>query len=222
MPFFARFNANRDFRSEKLDGYEIGYRRLLSRSLYLDVAGFFNQYHDLFSEEITGAASVENTPAPTHLLLPAQFGNGLFGSTTGGEIAPEWRPTNFWRLRGSYSFLHMVLKKNPGSLDIGTAPIFAGSSPQHMGVIQSSLDLPRRVSFDLTYRYVSALPSLAVPAYSTGDARVAWNFGAHWELSVVGENLLQPNHVEFPSDPGPSAAIKRSVYSKLVWKSKEN
>ena len=144
-PFFARFNANPNFKSEKLNGYELGYRRLFGKNLYLDIAGFYNQYYDLFSEEITGAPFVENDPAPTHILLPAQFGNSLVGSTAGGEIAPEWRPTSFWRLRGSYSFLQMVLKKSPGSLDVGSGPMIAGSSPEHQVLIQSSFDLPKRI-----------------------------------------------------------------------------
>ena len=80
LPFFARFNANRNFRSEKLNGYELGFRRLLGRNIYLDIAGFYNQYYDLFSEELTGAPFIENDPAPTHVLLPAQFRNGLVGS----------------------------------------------------------------------------------------------------------------------------------------------
>jgi iron complex outermembrane receptor protein len=222
LPFFARFNANTSFQSEKLDGYELGYRRLVGKTVFFDLAGFFNQYHDLFSEDITGPIFVENTPAPTHLLLPAEFGNGLMGSTLGGEVAPEWRPTSFWRLRGSYSFLHMVIKKGPNSMDVGTSPIVAGTSPQQQVLVQSSFDLPKRVTFDLAYRYVSALKGISVPAYSTGNARLGWAFGRHWELSVAGENLLQPNHIEFASDPGPNVNIKRSVYGNLVWRSKEN
>ena len=221
-PFFARFNANPNFKSEKLNGYELGYRRLFGKNLYLDIAGFYNQYYDLFSEEITGAPFVENDPAPTHILLPAQFGNSLVGSTAGGEIAPEWRPTSFWRLRGSYSFLQMVLKKSPGSLDVGSGPMIAGSSPEHQVLIQSSFDLPKRFTADISYRFISALPGLSVPSYSTGNARLAWSFGRHWEVSIVGDNLLQPHHLEFPSDPGPSVEIKRSGYAKLVWRSKEN
>ena len=83
--------------------------------------------------------------------------------------------------------------------------------------MQSSFDLPKRVTFDFDYRYVSALPALAVPAYSTADARLAWTVGHHWELSVVGRNLLQPEHLE--NSP---VGIKRSFYGKLVWTSKEN
>jgi iron complex outermembrane receptor protein len=221
LPFFARFNANRNFRSEKLNGYELGFRRLLGKNIYLDIASFYNQYYDLFSEELTGAPFIENDPAPTHILLPAQFRNGLVGSTAGGEIAPEWRPTSFWRLRGSYSFLQMVLKKSPGSQDVSAATV-AGSSPEHQVLLQSSFDLPKRFTADFSYRFISALPALSVPSYSTGDARLAWMFGRHWEVSVVGENLLQPHHLESPSDPGPSVEIKRSAYAKLVWRSREN
>ena len=222
LPFFARFNANPNFASEKLNGYELGYRRLVGRNVYLDVTGFYNQYYDLFSEDITGTPFVENTPAPQHELLPADFGNGLMGTTVGGEIAPEWRPTKFWRLRGSYSFLHMAIKKGPNSLDVEPPSQVSGASPQHQVLVQSSFDLPKRINFDLSYRYVSALSAFSVPGYSTADARLAWSFGGHWEASAIGENLLQPDHVEFPSDTGPNVAIKRSAYLKLTWISRKN
>jgi iron complex outermembrane recepter protein len=223
IPFFARFNANRDFRPEQLNGYELGFRQLIVKSLYVDVSGFFNHYHDLFSEDITGAPFLETNPAPTHFLLPARFGNGLLGQTKGIEVAPEWRPTTWWRLRGAYSFLHMNIEKSPNSLDIGTAPQIMGSSPEHQVSVESSFDMTKRLSFDLGYRYVSALPGQLVPAYSTGDARLGWTFHPGLELSLVGRNLLQPSHPEFGTDPGlPAGAItlvgiKRAGFIKLTW-----
>ena len=54
----------------------------------------------------------------------------------------------------------------------------------------------KKFQLDLTYRYVSALPGQMVPAYSTGDARVAWRFNRQFEFSVAGRNLLQPSHYE--------------------------
>jgi len=222
LPFFARFNGNPNFQSELMNGYELGFRRLVGKNLYVDLAGFFNQYNNLFSEDLIGARFVENSPPPQHLLLPADFGNGLEGSTIGGEIAPEWRPTSFWTLKGSYSYLHMVLKKSPGSLDVGAPASTTGSSPQHQVTTRSSLDLPKRVSFDFTFRYVSALPAQGIHAYSTADARLGWSVGRHLELSVVGSNLFQPSHIEFGSDPGPNVGIRRNVYGKIVWRSSEN
>jgi iron complex outermembrane receptor protein len=225
IPFFARFNANRNFVSEILKGYEAGYRRLIRPNFYIDVAGFFNQYDHLFSEEITGAPFLEDQPppandniaAPPHLLLPAQFGNSLTGTTTGGEIAPEWRPASFWRLRGSYSFLVMHIEKTANSLDIGSGPGIQGSSPQHQVFLQSGFDISKALTLDLFYRYVSALPGQGVRAYSSADTTVGWRMNEHVRFSVVGQNLLQPHHAEDGGDPNGLVQIKRSVYAKITW-----
>jgi len=217
MPIFARFNANPDFRSEQLNGYEIGYRQLLSQSVYLDIAGFYNHYSDLFSEDITGPEFIETNPAPTHILLPANFGNGLLGTTRGVEIAPEWRPTKSWRLRASYSFLQMNIEKSPGSLDVGTAPSIEGSSPRHQVSAQSGYDFSKVFNFDLSYRFVSALTKESVSAYSTADARFRWQVTHQIQLSVTGQNLLQPHHYESAGDPGPLVGIKRNVYGQITW-----
>ncbi len=217
MPIFARFNANPDFRSEQLNGYEIGYRQLLRRSIYVDIAGFYNHYSDLFSEDITGPEYVETNPAPPHILLPADFGNGLLGTTRGVEIAPEWRPTKSWRLRASYSFLQMNIEKSPNSLDVGSAPGIEGSSPRHQVGAQSGYDFSKVFNFDLSYRFVSALTKESVSAYSTADARFRWQVTHQIQLSVTGQNLLQPHHYESAGDPGPLVGIKRNVYGQIAW-----
>ena len=217
LPYFARFNPNKRFRPEQLNGYELGYRRLVGPNLYLDLSAFYNHYSSLFSEDITGPPFLETNPGPTHLLLPAQFGNGLLGETSGGEIAPEWQVTDFWRLRGSYSFLEMHIKRAPNSLDIGSAPGIEGSSPRHQVLVQSGFDLPKAVSLDLLYRYVSALPGQSVRAYSSADVSLGWSMSQHFRFSVVGQNLLQPHHAEFGTDPGPLVQIKRSAYAQITW-----
>ena len=217
MPFFARFNANRNFQSEQLNGWEAGFRRLVAKKLSLDVAAFFNRYTDLFSEDITGDPFVETSPAPAHLLLPAEFGNGLQGQTKGIEIAPEWQATSFWRLRGSYSYLHMDLEKAPNSKDIGSIPGIVGSSPQHQVSVDSGFDMAKSVKLDLIVRYVSALPAQHVPAYVTGDANFRWQFKPHFGLTLTGRNLFQPHHPEFGGDPGPLVGIERHIYAQLTW-----
>ncbi len=216
-PFFARFNANRQFAPEQLNGYELGFRQLVRPNVYVDVATYYNHYHDLFSQDITGAPFLEPNPAPAHFLLPAQFGNGLLGSTKGFEIAPEWRPVEWWRLKGSYSYLDMAVAKAPGSQDVGSAPIVDGSSPRHEGTVQSSFDLGKRLSVDLTFRSVSALPGLTIPGYSTGDVRIGWRFNRTLEISAAGRNLFQPWHVEFANDAGLPVGIRRAAYLRLVW-----
>jgi len=218
LPFFARFNPNPNFHSEELNGYEAGYRLLLDKTLYFDFAAFYNHYGDLFSEDITGAPYVETNPPPTHILLPADFGNGLLGTTKGVEFAPEWRPVPYWRLRASYSYLQMDIKKSTGSLDIGTGPIIEGSSPKHQVAVLSGIDFAKVLSFDVTYRYVDALPALQVPAYSTMDSRFDWQVGREFKLSAVGRNLFQPHHPEYGGvDPGPLVGIRRTLYGQITW-----
>jgi iron complex outermembrane receptor protein len=217
-PYFARFIANPNFASEQLNGYELGYRRFVGRKFLFGTAGFYNHYHDLFSEDIIGSTFLEASPGPPHLLLPAQFRNGLRGTTKGMEFVPEFRPADFWRLRGSYSYLHMNIDKSPGSGDIGSGPGISGSSPQHQVTVMSGFDLSKRLQLDLTYRYVSALPGQLVNAYSTGDARLGWQLSRQLELSFVGRNLFQPSHAEYGTDPGPLVGIRRSGYAKLTWR----
>jgi len=217
LPIFARFSANPNFRSEQLNGYELGYRGLEARQFYVDIAGFYNHYGDLFSEDLVEAPYIETNPAPTHVLIPAQFGNGLVASTTGMEVAPEWRPEPWWRLGGSYSFLDMHVKKATNSKDIGSAPTVQGSSPEHQALIQTGFDLPKSVSTDIQARYVSALPGIQMPSYWTGGATVQWAASHHIQLKAVGQNLLQPHHVEFSYDPGPPVGIRRGFYGEITF-----
>jgi len=221
LPVFARFNANPDFHPEELNGSEVGYRRLLTKRLYVDIAAFYNHYGDEFSEDITGGPFIETNPGPPHILIPAEFGNGLVGTTEGGEIAPQWNVTSFWRLGGSYSFLEMHIKRGSHSMDVGSGPGIQGSSPQHQVFVQSGFDISRAFTLDLFYRYVSALPggmpSAAIRGYSSADVTFGWKISQQFRLSVVGQNLLQPHHAEFNGEPGPPVQIKRSAYAEITW-----
>ena len=218
LPFFARFNANTNFQSERLNGYEAGYRRLLGQKFYLDLAAFYNQYRNLLSEDITGPISLETDPAPPHLLLPAEFGNGLKATSSGGEVAGEYRPTDFWRLRAWYSFLELHVEKAPGSLDIGSAPQIQGSSPQNEVLLQTGFDLPRSITADFDARFVGTLGAIKIPSYWTGDVILGYNLTKQVRLTVVGQDLFQPRHYEFVYDPDGPVGIERSLFGKLTFR----
>ena len=214
-PIFSRVTPNQDFVSEKLVGYEAGYRSLLDPKLYVDITAFHNRYSDLLSREI-GRAFAEASPPPAHFVIPISLGNGLYGSTSGFEIAPNWRPAPWWQLDGAYSYLNMNLQKRPGSLDTTGIALTEGSSPGHQIVVRSWLNLPGKLEFSQTYRYVSALPTQRAGSYQTADAWLAWRPGQLVEFSVTGRNLLQPNHPEFGGNPGGLVGIRRSVYAAVT------
>ncbi len=213
---FFRITGDRKFSSEHLIGYEAGYRTLVRSKFYLDIAAFHNNYDHLLSIE-PGAPFSEISPPPPHAVVPFLFRNGLFGNTSGFEIAPDWTPTSWWRLRGSYSYLHMDLNKEAASQDASAANSTQGSSPHHQVMIRSSLNLPKKLDFDQTFRYVSALPTQLVEAYVTADVQFSWRATRSLELSVVGQNLFQPHHAEFGGDPGALVGIARSAYAKITW-----
>ena len=215
---FFRIIGDRKFSSESLIRYEAGYRSLVSPKFYVDIAAFYNSYDHLLSVE-PGAPFSESSPPPPHTVIPFFFRNGLLGHTAGFEIAPDWTPTRAWRLRGSYSFLHIDLDKKASSQDTSSGNSTQGSSPHHQVAIQSFLDLPKKLQFDQTFRYVSALPAQLVRAYTTADVRFSWHATRSLDVSVVGQNLFQPHHAEFGGDPGPLVGIERSAYIKLTWQS---
>jgi len=214
---FLRIIGDGKFTSEHLLSYEAGYRTLLSPTFHFDVATYYNNYDHLLSLE-PGAPFSETSPSPTHFVVPFFLRNGLMGTTYGIEIAPDWKPTDWWRLQGSYSFLHMDIAKSAGSLDSSTPISTEGSSPQHQVVLQSFLELTKKLEFGQTYRYVSALPAQVIRSYSTADVRLGWHPVRSFEFSVVGQNLFQPHHAESKGDPGPLVEIRRDVYAKITWR----
>jgi len=217
LPIYVRASGNRQFNSEELLAYETGYRTLVTSHLYLDLALFYNNYNDLYSFQV-GAPFLETSPTPVHAILPLLTSNGIKGTTKGFEIAPDWKPSSRWELRASYSCLEMQLENRPWSNDPTSVPNYEGSSPRHQVVVQSLVNLPKKLEFDQTYRYVSALPAQLVGSYQTMDARFGWHLTRQLELSVGGQNLLQPHYAQFGGDPGGPVEIKRSAYAKLVWR----
>jgi len=160
----ARVVNNGKFVPETLLGYETGYRSLLGSKLSLDLAAFHNRYNNLLSVE-NGSPYVETSPLPQRYVVPLFFANGIYGSTSGYEIAPDWRPVSRWRLNGSYSYLHMNLSLKSSSRDVSTLNSTQGSSSHHQVTIQSFFSLPGSLEFTQTYRYISDLPAQRVRSY---------------------------------------------------------
>ena len=68
-------------------------------------------------------------------------------------------------------------------------------------------------------------PAAGVPnviaQYVSLDARLSWRPRKHWELSVVGQNLLDAYHPESGTSPivrSPLVELRRSVYGKVTWR----
>jgi len=215
---FLRVVGSKNFRSERMLGTEIGYRTLLTSKLYIDIATFRNDYNDLYGYG-PGSIFLETSPQPAHIVLQEPLANALKGHTSGGAIAPAWKPVHWWEIKASYSYLHLYVHDKPGFTDSQNTVSDNGSSPHHQVTVQSLLNLPHKIELDATYRYISSLPAQKVQAYNAADVRCGWLPSHNWELSIVGRNLIQNQHAEFGSDVNTIVGIKRDVYAKITWTS---
>ncbi len=203
-PYFLEGGPN--FESEELLAYELGYRVQPHRQISLSASAFFNDYDDIRSVEKAAP------PAPRPLVI----GYGLAGEAYGAEFAVEYRATDRWRLRASYTHLQIRLRPKPGSSDTTNG---SGEShdPNHQLAIRSSMDLPWRLEWDTGLRYVSRIANQNVPAYTELEARFGWNATRNLELSIVGQNLLHAHHVEFGA-PATRQEVERTVFGKVTWR----
>jgi iron complex outermembrane receptor protein len=217
-PTFLQIIGNSDFQSERLLGYEAGYRRAIGNQLFVDVSVFHNQ-HDRLESLGAGTVRVDTLSQPARVLFVVPYANTIRGDSNGIEVASDWKPASWWQLKGSYSHLRIDLRNGlPVADAFKMVEMYEGSSPRHRVVLRPLLTLPNGWEIDQTYRYIAALPARAVRAYHALDVRVGWRARSGIELSVVGQNLLQGHHVEFGHDPGPAVGIRRSVYASATWR----
>jgi iron complex outermembrane receptor protein len=213
--------GNSAFDSEDLIAYELGYRIRPCERVSLDFATFYNDYSSLGT--IMAGTPIAGTPPPTYLVVPETFGNDSSAHTYGLEAAGNWQMLDWWRWQTTYTWLHVQLHVDDNSTPI--PEIQPGASPQQQFSVRSLMDLPHQVQFDATLRYVDRLTitpvtsttALHVPQYFSLDLRLGWKPTKNLEFSIVGQDLLDSEHLEFaPTLSSQATEVGRSVYGKIT------
>ena len=210
--------GNTQLQVEQLRDYEVGYRSQITKRLSLDVTAFGSFYQGLRTSE-PQAPVFALTPGPPHLVFPLLFENLADAQNYGAELFATWDVTGRWRISTGYSLLRMSIARDPSSHD-SMIEQTAGDSPEHQYQVRSWLNLRKNVDWDSTLMYVSALSDLAIPSYVRLDSRLGWRLGEHVEISIVGQNLLSPRHLEFLDTTALvlHTEIERSVFGKITWR----
>ena len=126
----------------------------------------------------------------------------------GGEATVTAALGAFWRITAGYSLLQVSA---PGwtydqNLDA-----------KHQAMLRVSRDFRNGASLDLHLRHVSDM--YMVPDYLTADVRLAYRLSQHAELSIAGQNLLQPAHLEQSFALFATLAeAPRRVHAKISWR----
>ncbi|HXT10807.1 MAG TPA: TonB-dependent receptor [Candidatus Angelobacter sp.] len=208
--------GGKDFQSETVIAYELGYRAQPTSKLQTSLSAFYNDYDHVRS------ATTNSTLNAFGLPFPFFFQNNVEGQTYGFELSASYQLLDWWRLHCSYDLLKEDLRVKPGKFDINNA-LNETADPQNQFSLRSSMDLPQNIQFDTTLRWVDRLYNNngatvgTVPSYFELDARLAWRPVKSLELAIVGQNLLHDHHPEY-GFPGPARVeISRSVYGKVSW-----
>jgi iron complex outermembrane receptor protein len=220
VPTRFDYIGNRDFKSEELLAYEIGYRVEPLSRLTFDVAAYYNVYTHL-------RVVTPGTPDLANAVIPLVVSNDMHGNSQGAELSAEWSPVTWWRIQAAYSYQLLTMNLEGNSVDTVNKGNAERSTPRHQYSLRNGFDLGRQVTVDLWLRRVDRIEqineisqTLSVPGYVTMDVRVAWKPVRSLELSVVGQNLFAAQHPEFYSDVVNTlhSEIPRSVYGKATFK----
>jgi iron complex outermembrane receptor protein len=115
------------------------------------------------------------------------------------------------------------MELTPLGQDVNRNEWVEGSTPRNLAGLRSSLTLGS-LEFDAQYRYQSRIRSLpliitgeGIGGYSELDLRLGWHVSDRCSLSLVGQNLLHDQHVEF-GPPDSRGALERAAYVKVEWR----
>jgi iron complex outermembrane receptor protein len=110
--------------------------------------------------------------------------------------------------------LRQHLHPVPGS---AAAVSTLGSDPPYWLTFRSALDITPRHQLDVMARRVGPLPFGVNAAYTAVDVRLGWRLRRDLELSLLGQNLFDPQHAEWGPAIDP-AEHRRAVFLKAVWR----
>ena len=172
-------------------------------TLLLDITAFSNWYDDVIViQELAVFPPV------------AKFVNQQDGYSQGIEAAVTWQVSPQWKLSSSYSWMNM-------RLDGGASDAAEESAPSHQFQVRSYYHLTQNLELNSALYYYDRVSGQDTDSFFRLDLGLIWEPVTNFEISVWGQNLLDPKHKEYGADPYFSAGageIQRSFYTKITWR----
>ncbi|MGM0655463.1 MAG: TonB-dependent receptor plug domain-containing protein [Thermodesulfobacteriota bacterium] len=208
FPVTVVTQGNNDYGSEEVTAYELGYRFIPIDSFSMDLAVFFNDYDNLRSGD-----TILDLNTLTQYII---FTNEASGETYGVEFSLKYKYSDFFQGHLAYSLLENKIEASDSL-----------SFPRHQISLQGDFAISKNMQLNLWFRFVDEMDALymfdtsrtyEVDSYLTMDVRFAWQILPDLEFSVVGQNLLRGDHVEFVQESfSAPVEVKPSAYCKLTY-----
>jgi iron complex outermembrane receptor protein len=205
--------------SEEVIAYEAGYRLFPAAKMSFDFSVFYNDYTDLLATVF----DPEQWEQGNLVLI-----NGISGYSYGAEVVMKYQPESWLDLSLSYSFSNMSFEPEAGIYDLGSSSVYENSSPRHQISLQGKADIRDNLQLNIWLRYVGELEMASVFAGNIGliiddylecDVNLRWRLSDDFELQLVGQNLLQSEHLEFAQEYFSfPVAVERGVYLKAIYR----
>ncbi len=206
-----------DFESEVLIAYEAGYRWIARDNLAIDLAVYYDDYDKLQATEMSYSSTG----------LGIEFVNKMHGGIYGFEFSSDWNPADWLGFKLGYTYIQFDLVDDTKANSSDYASTISGLSPEHQVSLRSLFEFTEDVHCNLWLRYVDKLTEtirpvsqggLPVDDYFTMDVTLSWQATQHMELMLVGQNLLDSEHLEYVSEFSTEPTEQpRSFYAKLTY-----
>ena len=174
------YAGRRDFRSETLYAYEIGFRAVPTEWVAADLALYYNDYDHVHYRD------------PYARPWGYELNNEADGESYGGEIALDFHLTEAWKVRSAYSYHGATFKAKNGD-SLGTDEY----SPMHAWNVRSYYDIWEDWEFDVGVYGVEGMgEALQAAEYIRVDARLGWRPFEGYEVYVGVQGATEPTRSE--------------------------
>ncbi len=202
VPPYLGQEGNRDLDPERMVAYEFGYRgKFFQDALLVNLETFYHSIDDIivYLEDMPGIYRYRNYTS-----------NRVRGATAAGV----WHIRPWWRLTTSYTWQE------------GSDSYLKGLVVKHKWNFGSRFMLPRGFSAniqvfyvdDMSFKQEAWIAPGTVDDYTRVDVRIAKTFmGDRAEIALVGQNLLDRRHHEYPPTLSAGEA-PRTVYVELIFR----
>lgn len=209
--------GNRNFVSEEIMAYELGFRVNPIDKFFLDLSLFYNSYSNFYTIELD-MPYLNELPVP-HLVIPVHTDNKMDAETYGFELSADLQILPQWRLRMAYSFLHINMFLHEDSW-YTAGETWEGYSPDHQVFLRSYSRLSKNIEWNIDIRYVSSLPDINIESIVHFNTRFGLTLSERLHFFLVGQNLLYSQRPQFKGSHVPTipTEVQRGFYTGFTWK----